>query len=114
MSLRDEMAALGIVDVPFFVGEGFAKLFHMPAGRVIGQHAHKVDHGSMLLLGSVIVRTGSGESARAVRLEAPATLQMPAHVVHEIESVTPALWACIWPDTDGALTEDEFEKRVTE
>jgi len=108
MSLANDMAALGIEGDAFFVGDGFAKVFRMPAGRVIGQHAHTVDHLGMLLLGAVRVTT----SQAVTEYEAPAAIELPAHVAHEIESVTPALWACVWPNTDGALTEEDFERLV--
>jgi quercetin dioxygenase-like cupin family protein len=110
MSLADDMAAVGIEDRAFFVGDGFAKVFRMPAGRVIGQHSHKVGHLAMLLLGTVRV----SEPHAVTEYTAPAAIVLPAHVAHEIESVTPALWACIWPNADGALSEADFENLVTE
>jgi len=108
MSLANDMAELGIEGEAFFVGDGFAKVFRLPAGRVIGQHAHKVGHLGVLLLGSVRVTTPQA----VTEYEAPATIELPAFVAHEIESVTPALWACVWPNTDGALTEVDFERMV--
>lgn len=103
-----QAAALGIEGAPFFVGAGFAKLFRMPANRVIGQHVHKSDHLGMLLLGRVLVRAGPA----VTEYEAPAAVDLPAGIAHEIESVTDALWACVWPDANGAATEAEFEAKV--
>jgi len=110
MNLAAEMAALGIADEPYFVGDGFAKLFNMPAGRVIGQHAHKVGHLGILLLGTVRVTVPHA----VTEYTAPAVIELPAHVAHEIESVTTALWACVWPNADGALNEADFETLVVE
>jgi hypothetical protein len=70
MSIVNDMAALGIEGDAFFVGDGFAKVFRMPAGRVIGQHAHKVGHLGMLLLGTVRVTTPQA----VIEYEAPATI----------------------------------------
>ena len=100
--------ALGITSEPFFVGAGFAKLFRMPANVVIGQHVHKSNHLGMLLLGRVRVTAGFA----VTEYEAPAAVELPAGIAHEIESVTAALWACVWPDADGAATEAEFEAKV--
>lgn len=103
-----QAAALGIEGSPFFVGQGFAKLFRMPANRVIGQHVHKSDHLGMLLLGRVRVTAGIA----VTEYEAPAAVDLPAGIAHEIESITDALWACVWPDADGAVTEEDFERKV--
>lgn len=106
--LKAQAAALGIEGTAFFVGDGFAKLFRMPANRVIGQHVHKSDHLGMLLLGTVRI-TADGEVTEHV---APTTLVLPAGMAHQIESVTDALWACVWPDADGAVTEEDLERKV--
>ena len=103
-----QAAALGIEGSAFFVGAGFAKLFRMPANRVIGQHVHKSDHLGMLLLGRVRVIAGSA----VTEYEAPAAVDLPAGIAHEVESISDALWACVWPDADGAVTEEDFERKV--
>jgi quercetin dioxygenase-like cupin family protein len=108
--LQAQMAAHGVEGHPFFVGDGFAKIFRMPAGKVIGQHRHKVGHLAMLILGKVRVT----DDFAVTEYEAPTAIVLPAHVGHEIESLTPALWACVWPNADGALTEDDFEAMVIE
>ena len=108
MTVTQQAAALGIEGTPFFVGNGFANLFRMPANRVIGQHVHKSSHLGMLLLGTVRVTAGYA----VTEYEAPATIDLPAGIAHEIESVTDALWACVWPDADGAVTQEEFERKV--
>ncbi len=106
--VAEAAAALGITSESFFVEPGFAKLFRMPANVVIGQHVHKSDHLGMLLLGTVRVTAG----ASVTEYEAPAAVDLPAGIAHEIESVTDALWACVWPDADGAATEADFESKV--
>lgn len=107
-TLLEQAAALGVTGEPFFVGDGFAKVFRMPADRVIGQHAHKTDHLGVLLLGTV----GVSVEGTLTRYDAPAQLVLKAGVPHEIYSVTPALWACVWPDAHGAVTEEDFEGKV--
>ena len=102
------MNMMGVEGTPFFVGDGFAKLFTMPAGVVIGQHSHKVGHNSMLILGTVRLKTSSGITTHT----APETIYLAPYVAHEIESITPALWACVWPNTDGVLNEQDFENMV--
>jgi quercetin dioxygenase-like cupin family protein len=110
MSVFDQLQALGIDGHPFFVGDGFAKVFYIPADRRIGQHSHKVGHTGMLILGSVRLKVNDS----VVEHTAPATIYLDAHVAHEIESITPSLWACVWPNADGALTEPDFDKMVIE
>lgn len=93
MSLAEQMAGLGIEEHPFHVGEGLSKLFKMPAGTVIGQHAHPVGHDSVLLVGEAILRRDGVE----LELTAPQIVHLPAGVEHSVEAVTPVLWACNWP-----------------
>jgi quercetin dioxygenase-like cupin family protein len=107
-TLKEQAAALGITGEPFFVGEGFAKAFRIPAGRLIGQHDHKSAHLGMLALGSVRVVDPHGSADYT----APATITIPAGMPHEIVALTDALWLCVWPDADGAITEEDFERKV--
>lgn len=108
MNLAAQMEQHGVQETPFFIGDGFAKLFSMPAGKVIGQHSHSIAHESVLILGRVRVNCGGSIS----EYMAPATVHMPAHVAHEIESVTPTLWACVWPNPDGLLDAEEHARQV--
>ena len=105
MSLHEDMAALGIQDESYFVGDGFSKIFHMPAGTVIGQHAHKISHDSVLLIGRAILR-GSGWQRE---LTAPAVVHMPAFEHHSVEALTPVLWACNWPNAGNLADAEELE-----
>lgn len=104
MLTQAQLAAQGVEMTPHFAADGVSNLFKVPAGRFLGQHAHAIGHHSMLLLGRAILRTGDG-SAR--ELQAPATVYLPAHTIHEVEAVTEVLWACTWPDADALLAAQE-------
>lgn len=92
-AVLQNMAEHGIEETPFHVGEGFSKLYRIPAGKVVGQHAHKTSHDSVLLIGCVVVKRDDVE----ITLYAPAIMPMPAHVGHSIQALTDSLWACNWP-----------------
>jgi hypothetical protein len=99
MLTQEQLAAEGVAMTPHFVGAGLSNIFHVPAGKLLGQHAHALGHHSMLLLGEAVLRDIDGDRA----LSAPATVFLPAGRMHEIVAVTDILWACTWPDTDGLL-----------
>lgn len=109
MNIAQALEAHGIEEHSFHVGQGFSKLFKMPAGSIIGQHSHTISHDSILLIGRAIVK----RNGLRIEVSAPAVVHMPAHIAHEIEAVTPVLWACNWPNADG-LTTEQLEQRVTE
>lgn len=103
-----ELAAHGVEEFPFFVGDGYTKLFKVPAGRVIGQHVHKIGHYSVLLIGHVRLRFGD----QVRELRAPATAWLPENTEHSIEALSDSLWACNWPNADQLTDADELERSV--
>lgn len=107
--LQAQLDEHGVKMTPHFVGDGLCNLFQIPAGKLIGQHAHKIAHQSVLLLGSALVRIGGFVEQYA----APATITIEAGEKHEIEAVTDVLWACNWPDAQGLLDAEEFAQAVT-
>ena len=106
---RDALRHAGGAEHPFFVGEGYSKLFEIPAGVTLGQHSHKVGHESILLLGRAVLCHGDG---RETELDAPAIVYLPAYEAHAVRAITPVLWACNWPNPDGLLDADELERKV--
>lgn len=104
MLTQAQLAAQGVAMTPHFAHDGVSNLFKIPAGRFLGQHAHAIGHHSTLLLGRAILRTHDGVERV---LEAPATVFLPANVVHEVEAVTEVLWACTWPDAEALLAAQE-------
>jgi quercetin dioxygenase-like cupin family protein len=87
----------------------YAKRVDIPAGRVLQQHAHPFDHLSILARGTVLLKS----AGHMERVKGPAVLTIPANTLHEVESLTDAVWLCIHatdetdPDKiDGALTSE--------
>ena len=103
MLTQAQLAAQGVEMTPHFAADGVSNLFKVPAGRFLGQHAHKIGHYSMLLLGRAILRS-PGEMRE---LCAPAIVYLPANRVHEIEAQTEVLWACTWPDAEALIAVEE-------
>jgi quercetin dioxygenase-like cupin family protein len=91
LDIADTMAALGVGITHHFGGGVYAKETRIPAGRMLGQHAHRFDHLSILASGRVRV-TVDGESRE---VEGPACLVIAAGKVHEVLSLTDAVWYCI-------------------
>ena len=77
--------------VQFEVGQFFVHFMNYRAGAMLDTHAHKYPH--MLLVASGSVRLRSGE--RDVVLYAPAAINIPAGVAHDIEAITDSLAACV-------------------
>jgi len=69
----------------------YAKQMFIPKGYVVGQHAHKYSHLSILAKGKVVVKTDNGED----NYEAPACLEIKEGVHHAIEALEDSVWFCI-------------------
>jgi len=69
----------------------YAKQMVIPKGYVVGQHAHKYSHLSILAKGKVIVKTNEAEKEYA----APACLEIKKGVNHAIEALEDTVWFCV-------------------
>ena len=69
----------------------YAKQMFVPKGYVIGQHAHKFSHLSVLAKGKVIVRTDDD----VAEYTAPACLEIKEGINHAIEALEDTVWFCI-------------------
>ena len=69
----------------------YAKQMVIPKGYVVGQHAHKYSHLSILAKGKVIVKTDLGEK----EYTAPACLEIKEGVNHAIEALEDTVWFCV-------------------
>jgi quercetin dioxygenase-like cupin family protein len=69
----------------------YAKQMFIPKGYVVGQHAHKYSHLSILAKGRVIVKTDKAEKEYA----APACLEIKEGINHAIEALEDSDWFCI-------------------
>ena len=69
----------------------YAKEMFVPKGYVIGQHAHKFSHLSILAKGKVIVRTDDD----VAEYTAPACLEIKEGINHAIEALEDTVWFCI-------------------
>lgn len=84
----------------------YAKEIHIPAGSMVGQHAHTFDHLSILARGSAVVRTDDWVRT----FEAPAVIEIKAGRHHEIAALGDVVWFCIHATevTDPALIDQEL------
>jgi quercetin dioxygenase-like cupin family protein len=103
------LTAEGIDVFHYFVGRGYTKIFDIKRGATIGQHAHLKDHIAMLILGRVVIENTEVRG----ELTAPATVMIKAGDAHEISAIEDSVWACVWPDAEGATTAAEFDAKVT-
>ena len=108
--LPAQFSEVGVEVSHHFVGDGYAKVFEVPAGLVIGQHKHKIGHDSHLILGRARVHV----DGQFVEHTAPCVIHIEAHKAHMVEAVTPILWACVWPDVEGATTPEQIDHEVIE
>jgi quercetin dioxygenase-like cupin family protein len=109
MLSQEQLAAEGVAMTPYFIGAGLSNVFHVPAGKVLGQHKHALGHHSHLILGRALLRDATGVR----ELTAPAVVWLPAEQQHEIEALTDILWACTWPDAQGLLDATSAARAVT-
>jgi quercetin dioxygenase-like cupin family protein len=88
--------------VHHFCGGVYAKETHIPAGTVLGQHAHEFDHMSILASGRALVTIGE----QSMPVHAPCALRVAAGKRHSVEAVTDVVWYCIWPEDAPDLKGD--------
>ena len=69
----------------------YAKEMTVPKGFMIGTHAHKFSHLSILAKGKVVVKTDASEAI----YEAPACLEIKEGINHTIEALEDTVWFCI-------------------
>ena len=69
----------------------YAKEMTVPKGFMIGTHAHKFSHLSILAKGKVLVKTDESEAI----YEAPACLEIKEGINHTIEALEDTVWFCI-------------------
>jgi len=74
----------------------YAKEMHVPAGYIVGSHAHQFDHLSLLSSGEVIVKTDDSEQ----HYVAPAIITIKKETNHEIYAVKDTVWFCIHGTTE--------------
>jgi len=104
--IKDGDAGIGVSH--HFVGDGYTKVYSVPAGLDIQQHKHKESHDAHLLLGVADV-TVDGITTRH---GAPSVLAIEAGKAHRIVSVTEILWACVWPDVGGFTDPNEIDHEL--
>ena len=69
----------------------YAKQMVIPQGFVVGQHAHKYSHLSILAKGRVLVKTDDFDKEYV----APACIDIKANVNHLIQALEDTVWYCI-------------------
>ena len=69
----------------------YAKQMMIPAGYIVGSHAHKYDHLSVLASGDVTVEV----DGVAKDYTGPACIEIKAGKEHKVLAKTNAVWFCI-------------------
>jgi quercetin dioxygenase-like cupin family protein len=69
----------------------YAKQVKIPANHVVGQHAHKYSHLSVLAQGKVLVEV----DGQQFEYTAPACIEIKANKIHRVFAYTDAVWFCI-------------------
>lgn len=88
----DQLDLHGVEITHYFAACACVKKTRIPAGVALTQHSHDHAHLSILASGRVSVDADGVKT----EYEAPACLTIPAHVVHSVTAITPAVWFCIW------------------
>lgn len=83
-----------------FGGGVYAKQIEIPAHSIIGQHAHKFSHLSILASGRVAVTNG----LEVKEYTGPACLEIKAGIAHSVLALTDCVWFCVHAtdETDSA------------
>ncbi len=82
----------------------YAKQMVIPAGHVVGSHAHTYSHLSVLAKGSVIIEVDGVQK----EVSGPACLEIKAGREHRVFAKTDAVWFCIHAtdETDAAKVDE--------
>lgn len=99
----EQLRAVGVDVAHHFGGGAYIKETRLPAGTMLGQHAHVHDHLSVLMQGSVrLIVDGVAQE-----ISAPEVLTLSAGRQHEVQALSDALWLCVWgtDETDPALVD---------
>ena len=110
--IAEQLAEHDCKESNYFLDKGYAKVYQLSAGKTLGQHKHKVNHHSALLLGRVVLECMVRDKPVRIELVAPWQGTLMAHTEHRVTAITEALWACLWDNPDGLLDANEIEKRV--
>ena len=74
-----------------FGGGVYAKETRIPAGYLLGKHAHTFDHLSILASGSIELSVNGNVSV----VHAPACLVIEANKDHQLRAITDTVWFCV-------------------
>ena len=86
-------ALLSSLDIAHHFSDGiYAKETFIPQGMCLQQHEHPHGHLSILASGTARVIADGVASVHV----APAVIDMPAHVRHEVQAMTECVWYCVW------------------
>jgi len=89
--IEQQIADLGGDTVHHFSDGLYAKETFVPAGTAIMKHTHDFSHLSILAKGRVAVMKGEQISI----IDAPACIEIKAHVIHGIKAMSDCVWFCI-------------------
>lgn len=80
-----------------------SKVYHIPAGVMLGKHIHNYSHLSFLMAGDVILHKGD----ERVEIKGPAIVEIKANVLHAVEAITDTVWACTHGASENDITKYE-------
>lgn len=87
----------------------YAKQMQIPAGHVVGSHAHKYSHLSILASGSVIVEVDGVLQDHT----GPTCIEIKAGSEHKVFAKTDAVWFCVHA-TDATCADEVDEVLIAE
>tara|TARA_R110000868_G_scaffold59182_8_gene181779 strand:+ start:152 stop:550 length:399 start_codon:yes stop_codon:yes gene_type:complete len=80
-----------------------SKVYHIPAGVILGKHSHNYSHLSFLMSGDVVLHKGDDK----IELKGPAIVAIDAYVLHAVQAVTDTVWACTHGASENDITKYE-------
>lgn len=94
----------------FFAG-GYAKRMKVPRGYKVVGHRHKEPHKSVYIGGPVLLKT---DDAAEILPFPCGSVNIPAHVHHEVNALGEVIWFCIWEteETDPEKIDESVIERV--
>lgn len=87
----------------------YAKQMMIPAGYVVGSHAHKYSHLSILASGEVIVEVDGVPK----EFTGPACIEIKAGCEHKVFAKTNAVWFCVHA-TEATCADEVDEVLISE
>ncbi len=94
----------------YFIGETYFKKMTLAAGDTAITHAHKYDHGSILIKGMALVTCDGVERV----YEPGDVIEIRKHVKHSIKALDDIVWLCVHSIPDNLQDESQIDEVLIE